>query len=601
MVTLPPGGVVRFEVNIATPPTSVLRNDLTSFLATGLELRTPDEVIPIAVRYDTVKGKIKLLPFEFRKYFSALILSDEELFNVKFSPTQYHANLMKEYEETFEIDGSGEVSCGWVVVCRGCCKELNDHHVTNPCETIQAISQPRYYDRYYVSSNKDNHDVFKFYNYWARLSKATLPRSGEIVDMLSISPILKQSNDNLEDELDPFIDLVLKKGSGRELTIRSIDSCNPWFNVTMLGLETLKKGLPPMRNDWWNKNDKYSTGNRSQVEVVNQTSGEGEDEELTVVGRLYHTITCGGSSMARYKHPFTFNSLSFWNCAYELVTKKAEMHKDGCGGIKSGGVGEDEINAIEEATEAIDALIKYQQQNDAGNAIQLLQLDLWEDAREAWATYTDLGLNKMGTSLYPSGSSDGGSGSGETSELAMSPLLVQSKLTPPQLLFGKYNEVVFEDVEVGEVAVGYAYVENPTGARLIACLTNEVADKGSYVQRTKSDHNSWFSSKGWSMRSEDPKNSILQVGYGNSIHTQVKDKWNYAVHGISHLLRGCTRRCGIKQEVTTPVSLFAPISPIVPENEDGTLNAYKVTKPHAFGMSYDANTRRVVGPYQIER
>ena len=103
------------------------------------------------------------------------------------------------------------------------------------------------------------------------------------------------------------------------------------------------------------------------------------------------------------------------------------------------------------------------------------------------------------------------------------------------------------------------------------------------------------------MRSEDPRNSILQVGYGGSIHSKDRGAWNHAVHGISHLLRGCTRRCGIKQEVTTPVSLFAPISPIVPEDEGGGLKAYKVNKPHAFAIANDASMKRVVKPYQIER
>ena len=295
-----------------------------------------------------------------------------------------------------------------------------------------------------------------------------MPRSGENVDVLTISPILKQKNDNLEAALDPFIDLVLKKGKGRDLTISSIDSCNPWFNVSMFGPEMVKKELPSISNDWWNKNGFHTTGNSSRdvVEGVSGMSSSGDDDdELVVVGRLYHRIACGASSTARYKKPFTFNSLSFWSCAYELITNRAAMHRDGCGGIDGRDPGPPSSSLSSRASLAIEKLIKHQQQNDAGNAVTKQQLELWEDAGEAWAEYAEMGMNEMGTSLKPETPRQEGEGGGgnESSRLAMSELLVRSKLEPPQLLFGKYNEVVFEDVEVGEVAVGYVYVENPTG------------------------------------------------------------------------------------------------------------------------------------------
>ena len=516
-------------------------------------------------------GNFKLMPFDFNKFYDVSVRNDDSIFNVDFLPTQVHADLMREYEDAmeYETDGSGMVA----------------HHPDA--------------DKFFVSKNKKNSDIFHFYNHGAKLSKGNLPRSGENVDVLTIPPILKQVKDNDEDYLDPYIDLVLKRALGRNLEISSIDSCNPWFNVTLITELQKKLALPALTNDWWNTHPRYAKGNASDSALVSEDetskAKDKEEEELFPVGRLHHTLSCGGTS-DRYKKPFIFNQMSFWNCAQELIAKKSAMHKDGCGGIMPKAVGEKEVKAEKKAAAAIDKLIKHQTKEDFSNVVSKKQLELWEDASDAWATYTDLGLNTMGTSLVAN-QEDGEDGS----KLVMSPLVVKSNLDPPQLLFGKHKEVVFETVEVGEVAAGFVYLGNPTGARVVATLTNEVNDNVSYVQRAKSDSNSWFSSMGWAMRSEDPRNSILQVGYGNSIHTQAKKKWNHAVHGISHLLRGCTRRCGIKQEVTTPVSLFAPISPSVPEDADGSLQAYKVTKPSVFAISYDASIRRVVKPYQIER
>lgn len=60
-VVLPPGGVARFDINLRAPPSSVLGNDITEFVATGLVLSTDHgEVLPVLVAFDALKGKLEV-------------------------------------------------------------------------------------------------------------------------------------------------------------------------------------------------------------------------------------------------------------------------------------------------------------------------------------------------------------------------------------------------------------------------------------------------------------------------------------------------------------------------------------------------------------
>jgi hypothetical protein len=58
-VRIPPGGYVRFDVFVRSPPAEVLEQDITSFLSTGLLLSTDHgQVIPILANFEALQGKL---------------------------------------------------------------------------------------------------------------------------------------------------------------------------------------------------------------------------------------------------------------------------------------------------------------------------------------------------------------------------------------------------------------------------------------------------------------------------------------------------------------------------------------------------------------
>ena len=62
-ISLPPGGVVRFDVLLRAPPHSILENDITQFLATGLVLSTSHgDRMPIFVTFEALQGKLIVSP-----------------------------------------------------------------------------------------------------------------------------------------------------------------------------------------------------------------------------------------------------------------------------------------------------------------------------------------------------------------------------------------------------------------------------------------------------------------------------------------------------------------------------------------------------------
>ena len=60
---IPPGGVARFTVTIRVPSKNVLKNDVTSFVTTGLSLQTNHgQSMPIVVTYSALVGQLQLKP-----------------------------------------------------------------------------------------------------------------------------------------------------------------------------------------------------------------------------------------------------------------------------------------------------------------------------------------------------------------------------------------------------------------------------------------------------------------------------------------------------------------------------------------------------------
>lgn len=142
-------------------------------------------------------------------------------------------------------------------------------------------------------------------------------------------------------------------------------------------------------------------------------------------------------------------------------------------------------------------------------------------------------------------------------------------------------------------------MENPTADPITVSIVQPNNDEGCWIQAQKKMTNSWYTGGSWFMIMQSDHTPILQAGYGSSVRTPPGTPTMKSVHGISMLLRGCGRRCGVKGETTTPTALFAPITPISTENEEGSM--YRITKPQPFAVSFDAFKTVMLEPYQVKR
>lgn len=60
-IFLPPAGIVRFDIAIRSPPSAVLDNDITHFLASGLVLSTSfGEILPVLVSFEGLQGNLEV-------------------------------------------------------------------------------------------------------------------------------------------------------------------------------------------------------------------------------------------------------------------------------------------------------------------------------------------------------------------------------------------------------------------------------------------------------------------------------------------------------------------------------------------------------------
>ena len=60
--SIPPGAVARFDVYIRAPPREALSKDITSFAASGLQLKTDTATLDLMISFDTLLGKLDLSP-----------------------------------------------------------------------------------------------------------------------------------------------------------------------------------------------------------------------------------------------------------------------------------------------------------------------------------------------------------------------------------------------------------------------------------------------------------------------------------------------------------------------------------------------------------
>ena len=594
IVILPPGGVARFDVTLTAPPADVLKSGISKFIATGLEIRTDEEVIPIAASYESVQGQLLLAAYNISDHWDTYRNDYEVINNMWFSPTDELNSIFNEYDRM----GNDAVRAGKTFFSLNINYHYTHKKYMHNSKLVRRVGRsgdfsvldmaPLYK---VIDVNRFKPNTYKSYSDSSDI--AIVGSSGR----LRSGPALDDAFD--VNKNDPYIDLMVTSTFPSEVVIASVTSCSPWFNVIFKS-EGIRKvsgsGSWPVNDVSTNYHrDMFGTSPnpyRGQAVAPPDVNAYSEFIEpfsgATPIARVYHTLTCDNLNFTKQKDAQA--EMTFWGCAWKFIENKALITPKGCAPeIKAKASNAIEANVEKNALAAVSSFVEHMY-TSTNSLIMRESVQRWEAAVSAWTEYSRLGLNIAATSISAIPVS--------ATETASPPLLVQSKLEIPRVQLSKYPEVVFEDTNLGEASVGWVYVENPTGSEIAFSLTSSELDEEIWIQNNPLSTNSWFTGGGWIMTEKATGTPVLQAGYGRTAHNPDAGH-SRSVHGISLLLRGCGRRCAVKGEGTSPTSLFAPIVPTSTENEEGTL--YRITKPHTFAISYDAWRPKMVEAYGVTR
>ncbi|GKY95704.1 hypothetical protein MPSEU_000531200 [Mayamaea pseudoterrestris] len=400
-IMLPPGGSIRFDVNLRAPPNSVLEKDITQFLATGLVVSTDHgDIMPIFVSFEALQGKL-------------------DITHIPSSQNVYESDM------------------------------------TNFEDRVSAIRVPI-----------------------ALFRQASLPLSPVVLTI----PPFKTSSDvsagiattNVS-RTDVGIPLYMKSSFSRDVRLREITSCNPWF----------------------------------QVELNNNSEMEPDPYFGINIGTVKSMVSCEDSF-----NNVQANATGFFRCALSWLAKRSELQPRGCG-MKTRKERESTLdvngNAVAERTYVerairafkrvllVDESIENHLQPEydessvpiiafksgrrrVSGVVPDYYVDAVADAWDSWKSVSELGLRKLSTSLravieYSTGINRHPDRTHILS-LALPNLTIESVLDPPTLLdkekltgslsqhfhdVDALSTIVFPGTQVAGIAMVFLPLTNPTG------------------------------------------------------------------------------------------------------------------------------------------
>ena len=546
-VTIPPGGVARFDVKVLAPKGENLDKDITSFISSGLVLSTDHgEVLPILVAFETLLGELKV------------------------SSKAKNATKGDDHEEGSNVE---------LVEIR---PRLFQQHASE--DGTQGVQEAK-------------------------------PRKD--------------------------IPLYVKSTFSREVSLRNVESCNPWFKVNL-------------------SNRNLETGSPSKIGTV---ASEVLCPSISEILESYPEVSFPNMEPLFY---------SFYQCAIRWLKDRAVLQPPGCG-LDSVDRGDKELSmraedravsrAVKALTNAISfSVFKYGQmerrppgtenQRDVercengpyegrhlrfhegpvrlgtsrgSEELDWLSVNIFSEVHDAWKAISDLGLHRISSRLratvdysLPSNVTDGRPQDGGSSDhddssssprqslsVSMQELAVTSSLDMPKLFHPKDRKVSddekpresivdgvsylnFPPVLVGNVAALWVPLRNPTGVPVkvkLSVLTEpalrvtdhyepdviaseEVREKfihsfgRVYAQKIgKDDIQTWWDGPGAFMLPDDHGN-LLQSLYNSTLPVSRAriGLVNPSLHARNAFSTGCGRRCGVRD--STDKAHVRNVSPI---------------------------------------
>jgi hypothetical protein len=545
-VLIPPGGVARFDLRVRSPPQSLLENDISQLMATGLVLSTNfGEVMPIFATVEALQGQL-------------------------------------------HVSHPGEAS-GGAYIAEG-----------DESADVNVIPVPL---GLFWHSSRDNQSH----------NSTTLsipPAESDFSSFKGTTMVHRQANSDLT--YDGGVPLYLRSSFSREVRLLKVESCNPWFQVSLRESKRLEY-----------------------------------DRHLGInIGSVHSLVSCN-------EHNATDEYPSYYHCALNWLANRSELQPRGCGLLPSiqNKNSEDEINLdashghIDRAVRAFERVIRVcrktyfdfsRTETDAQNSfmpfldadlnkrfrqapgiksgtrrsdgiVAPLVLDLFAEAWEAWNVAAKYGARAISSSLRatieydtPGGADERKEGDGRQSlALSMHNLAVETLLSTPKLfdaerakqkaLFASSSDddespsiIEFPSTQVGAIVSLTIPLRNPTsipvrvriaGAR---SALGEEKDELEYISADKSLRNRFLQNShapyvqngqakiiqnenaqhlwwdgGGSYFVADERGDVVRAHHNISIKAgsgACVSLVNPSLHANSAFLVGCGIRCAIRDD-----------------------------------------------------
>jgi len=535
-ISIPAAGVARFEISVRIQERSVLKNDVTPFVSTGLVLGTNyGQSMPIVITYRALSGQLELKPSTNVRSSFYCGLSYEDASKTCSFPCPSRSSQ----------DCPGEMGC-WAYTTCGADKDDVDEDKTSD-----------------MSSARNNSEVL-------------VPGEPLTVEV----PITLRDISNVVLPFNNGISLSIESTFSHDILLSEVQSCNKWFSVF----------IPSINGSGTDSGDNSSRFLPIKGRNENKSSSSEQSSSLSSFGTVYSALTCS--------HPSKDNS--FYACALEWLERRDHIQPSGCGLPEVPFIKFNETDVKSVKSSAITAIrdvvtflsVRYASNTSSpttdgtGEYIKATRVKMFEIARSAWDEIVSLGLNVVtgdisAKTLYVSPVSSSEIASIEKSPdngevvndentlltIPMPSVLLRSTLDIPKLFAGGSAEepdlLKFETAHVGETTNLNVPLRNPTGMTVRVRLTaaeiaggNDEDDMGNnvFVQSSPSEYHPWWT--GGSYWMSDNVGNLISATHNVTIKSGAGafvSLLNPALHTMSSFVLGCGRRCSISNEVDSTV------------------------------------------------
>jgi len=530
-ISIPAAGVARFEIAVRIQKRSVLRNDVTPFVSSGLMLETNyGQAMPIVITYRALSGQLELKP-------------------------------------SLEIGNSFYCGLSYEDASKAC---------SIPCPSMSSLECPGNMGCWASTScnaTKDDADADKPSDVSSGHNNSALLVPGEPLTVEV--PITLRDIGSAAVPFNNGISLSIESTFSHDILLSEVHSCNKWFNVFIPGINGTDSG--------------HISSQFLPIKGRDENKSSGQSPSLNSFGTVYSALTCSHPSKDNSFYACALEWLERRDhiqpsgCGLSEVSSIKSVESN----VKS--VKSNAITAIRDVVTFLS--VRYASNTSSpssdgtGEYMKTARVKMFDAARAAWDEIVSLGLNivtgdisakTMYVSSEPSSETaliDKSQANGEVADDKNTPLtipmpsvLLRSTLDIPKLFAGgsaeEPNVLKFDTAHVGETTALNVPLRNPTGMTVRVRLTAaEISDGNEddtsnnvFVQSSSSEYHPWWT--GGSYWMSDNVGNLISATHNVTIKSGAGafvSLLNPALHTMSSFVLGCGKRCSISNEVDSSV------------------------------------------------